>query len=170
MGNQFEIIEQTIGPVIEIEERVPVWRMPAAFGRDFKTISEYISSQGAEISGMPYARYQEMDWSVELNRGKLSTFFSLLTKRWHFFVGMPCSKELLNKDKLQSKILKSQRYVKGVHFGPYKKCGDTYKALFKWAVAQGLSLKNETIESYVNDPAEVKESEIETLILIPIIQ
>ena len=170
MSNQFEIVEHTIGYVIEIEERVPVWRMPATFGHDFKTISEYISSQGAEISGMPYAGYQEMDWDIELNRGKLATFFSLFSKRWHFYVGMPCSKELISKGKLRSKTLKSQRYVKGVHLGPYKECGDTYKALFKWASAQGVTLRNETIESYVNDPAEVKESEIETLILIPIKQ
>ena len=168
MAENFEIINQSIGPVIEIEERVPVWKMPATFGRDYKSISEYISSQEAEIAGMPYARYQNMDWDVELNRGKLATFFSLFTKRWHFFVGMPCSRELIAKDKLQSKTIPSQRYVKGTHFGPYKECSATYKALFEWATSQGVTLQNEALESYVNDPAEVKESEIETIILIPL--
>jgi len=89
LPNEFEIIEKEIGPVIEIEERVPVWRMPATFGRDYKRIAEYLTSQDAEVVGMPYARYQNMDWEVELNRSKLSTFFSLFTQKWHFFVGMP---------------------------------------------------------------------------------
>ena len=120
MTDQFEIIEQTLGDVIEIEERVPVWRMPATFGRDYKCISEYMASQGAEVVGMPYARYKDMDWNVELNRGKLATFFSLFTKRWHFFVGMPCSKKLASKNDLQSKTLTKQRYVKGVHLDHIK--------------------------------------------------
>ena len=34
MDEQFEVIEKAIGPVIEIEERVPVWRMPATFYRN----------------------------------------------------------------------------------------------------------------------------------------
>jgi len=167
LSNEFEIIEKEIGPVIEIEERVPVWRMPATFGRDYKRIAEYLTSQGAEVVGMPYARYQNMDWEVELNRSKLSTFFSLFTHKWHFFVGMPSSKELSGKDELQAKIHNNKTYAKGVHYGPYKECGATYKALFEWATSQGVNLENEAIESYVNDPAEVKQSEIETIILIP---
>lgn len=168
MANEFEIIEQEIGPVIEIEERVPVWRMPATFGRDFKRIAEYLTSQNAEVVGMPYARYQDMNWDVELNRGKLSTFFSLFTKKWHFFVGMPSSKELDEKDVLKAKVLTKKTYVKGVHYGPYKECGATYKALYEWTKNKDIALKNEAIESYVNDPSEVDESEIETIILIPV--
>lgn len=79
MANEFDIIEKEIGPVIEIEERVPV-----SVCRLFLDVT----LQNAEVVGMPYARYQEMDWDVELNRGKLSIFFSLFTKKWHFFVGM----------------------------------------------------------------------------------
>ena len=168
LPNEFEIIEKEIGPVIEIEERVPVWRMPATFGRDYKCISDYIASQDAEVVGMPYARYQKMDWDVEFNRNKLSTFFSLFTKKWHFFVGMPSSKALSGKDELQAKVLTQKFYVKGVHYGPYKECSATYKALYQWSQTKGLILQNEAIESYVNDPNEVDKSEIETLILIPI--
>lgn len=168
MTKEFEIIEKVIGPTIEIEEIVSVWRMPAIFGRDYKRIAEYLESQGAECRDMPYARYLNMDWNVELNRGKLATFFSLLTKKWHFLVGMPSSKELPGKDNLKSNTYTSQRYVRGVHRGPYKECSTTYKALFKWAKDQGIILKNEAIECYVNDPNEVAKADIETVILIPL--
>ena len=168
MTIKFEIVEKSIGPAIEIEEKTQVWRMPATFGRDYKCIAEYLNSQNAVCVDMPYARYLDMDWDVELNRGKLASLFSLLAKKWHFFVGMPSSKELTGKDALISIVHVNQRYVRGVHRGPYKECGETYKELVKWAKAQGVILKNEAIECYVNDPAEVEKADIETVILIPL--
>ena len=168
MSNEFEIIEKAIGPVIEIEERVPVWRMPATFGRDYKCIADYITSQGAEIVDMPYARYQDMDWQRELSRGKLAGLFAMLTKKWHFFAGMPTSRTLPGKGELQSRELASQRYARAVHHGPYQNSVVTYKALYAWVRSQGLSMKNEAFECYMNDPREVAEADIETLILIPL--
>ena len=49
-----------------------------------------------------------------------------------------------------------------------EKCGTTYKALYEWAKDKNTTLQNEAIESYVNDPSEVDESEIETILLIPV--
>ena len=168
MDNEFEVIEKVIGPAIEIEERILLWHMPATFSRDYKRIAEYLESQGADCIGMPYARYLDMDWDVELNRGKLATFFSLLTKKWHFFAGMPSSKTLAGSGDLKTIVHTSQRYARGVHRGPYRKCDATYKALIQWAKDKGVTLKNEAIECYVNDPNEVDESDIETIILIPL--
>lgn len=168
MNHEFEVIEKALGPVIEIEECVTMWRMPATFGRDYKRISEYLASQGAECTDMPYACYQNMNWELELNRGKLATFFSMLTKNWHFFVGMPTSKPLQGEGELKSRVLASRRYARAVHRGPYQQCGATYKALYDWVKSQGLALKNEAIECYVNDPNEVDKADLETVILIPI--
>ena len=168
MTYEFEVIEKAIGPVIEIEEWAKVWRMPATFGRDYKRIADYLASHGAECVDMPYARYQDMDWERELNQGKLATFFSLLTKKWHFFVGMPSSKTLPGEGNLRSQVLASRRYARAVHRGPYQKSVITYKALHEWIKSQGLSLQNEAIECYVNDPHEVDKADIETVILIPL--
>ena len=168
MADQFEVVEKTIGPVVEIEERVKVWRMPATFTRDYKRIAEYLDAQGAECVDMPYARYLDMDWETELNRGKLAMFLAMLTKKWHFFAGMPSSKPVPGEGELRSQVYSSQRFVRGVHRGPYQECSATYRALFEWATSQKLSLKNEAIECYVNDPHEVDKADIETVILIPI--
>jgi effector-binding domain-containing protein len=168
MSNEFEIIEKTLGSVVEIEERVPVWRMPATFGRDFQRIANYLESHSAEVVGIPYSRYVDMNWEKELNGGKLATFFTMFTKQWHFFVGMPASKPVAGEGVLKSQELGSQRYARAVHRGPYKECGATYKALFDWVKAQGLSLQNQAIECYANDPNEVAEADLETVILIPL--
>ena len=168
MSNTFEIIEKAIGPVIEIEERVGVWRMPVTFGRDYKRIAEYIKSQQAEIVDLPYARYQNMDWESELYKGKLAMFFSVMFRKWHFFVGMPTSKSLSGEGDLVSRVLDKRRYVRAIHRGPYQECTATYKALHDWSKTQGLSLSDEAIECYVNDPREVEKKDIETIILIPV--
>lgn len=168
MADQFAVVEKTIGPVVEIEEHVSMWRMPATFTRDYKLIADYLESQGVECVDAPYARYLDMDWEKELNRGKLSTLVSLLIKKWHFFAGMPTSILVPVKDDLRSRVIASQHYVRAVHRGPYQNCGATYKALYDWAKVQNLALKNEAIECYLNDPHKVEKTDIETVILIPL--
>jgi len=49
-------------------------------------------------------------------------------------------------------VLLSQRYVRGVHRGPYQQSGATYKAIYNWVKSQGISVKNEAVEFCVNDP------------------
>lgn len=168
MNQEFEIVEKAFGPVIEIEEYVRVWRMPATFGRDYQRIVEYLATQGVECTDMPYARYQDMSWEQELNRGKLATLISMLVKKWHFYAGMPTSKPLPGEGELRSRVLENRRYARAVHRGPYQQCGSTYRALYDWVKSQGLSLKEEAIECYVNDPHEVDKADLETVILIPI--
>lgn len=168
MSEPFKVIEKALGPVIEIEERVGMLSMPATFGRDFKRIMEYLQAHGAECAELPYARYQEMDWPRELNSGVLAAISSMLLKKWHFFVGMPSSKPLPGDGELVARELESRSYARAIHRGPYRKCGATYKALYGWMVDQGLTPENEAIECYVNDPREVSQDALETVILIPI--
>jgi len=73
--------------------------------RDYKRIAEYLAANDAECGGMPYARYQEMEWERELNRGRLGTFISMVIKKWHFFAGMPVSKSLPGTGELKSREL-----------------------------------------------------------------
>jgi len=168
MDNAFEIIDKAFGPVIEIEERTAVWRMPSTFGRDYRRIAEYLTSQGAECVDMPYARYLEMDWEAELGKGKFAMLLDVLTKQWHYYAGMPSSKPLPGQGELQARVLENRRYARAVHRGPYQKSGETYRALYDWVLAQGLSLANEAIECYLNDPREVSKAELATVILIPL--
>ncbi|MDH5392460.1 MAG: GyrI-like domain-containing protein [Gammaproteobacteria bacterium] len=165
---EFEIMEKEIGPVVEIEESVHVWQMPKTFGRDYEMINNYLVSNAAECTGMPYARYVDMQWQKEVNRGLLANIFAVLFKKWHFFAGLPGSKVVQSSGPLLSRQINSQKYVRALHKGPYKDVGPTYKALYEWSLAQGLALKNEAIECYLNDPAKVKPADIETEILIPI--
>jgi len=164
----FEVVEKEIGPVVEIEEKVKVWQMPKTFGRDYEAINNYLLANDAKCSGMPYARYVDMDWEKEVNRGALGNLIAVLFSRWHFFAGLPSTKMLQSSGEFQAQEIKSQKYIRALHKGPYKDVGPTYKALFEWAKAQEHNLRNEAIEYYLNDPAEVKAEDIETEIFIPL--
>lgn len=168
MDTPYEIIEKAFGPVIEIEERVPIWKMAATFGRDFAEISDYIDRQGSSINGMPYARYLDIDWERENRMGAFSQFFRMLTQKWHFQVGMPTASELAGEGALVSRQMLNRRYARTIYRGPYKGVGKTYKELTAWLKAQGLEASGESIEIYLNSPQEVAESELETEIMIPL--
>ena len=168
MSKDFEVINNTIGSVIEIEEFVPVWKMPTTFGKDFKKIANYIESNDAKVVEMPYGYYNDIDLKVEVTRSKLSILLSVFTKKWHLFVGMKSSKALPGKGELKAKNKAAQEFVKAIHYGPYQTSSKTYKALLEWSKTQGLSLKNEAYEFYANDPGKVIKDEIKTIILVPV--
>jgi effector-binding domain-containing protein len=168
MGVRFEIIEKEFGPVIEIEEQVSIWKMPATFGRDFERIFDYIRKQGCVLNGMPYARYLDIDWEVENSMGPFSQLLRMLTKKWHFQVGMPTADELPGEGALISRVIRGRRYLRTIHRGPYKGVGKTYRAMIIWLKDQGLEAAGESIEIYLNSPQEVKQSELETEVMIPL--
>lgn len=169
MAHEFEIVDITIGPVIEIEESAFVWQMPFRFKRDYKNIAEYLAARGVTCSGMPYARYMDMNWSVELNRGKISSLFSMLFIKWHYLAGMPTTKPLPGEGRLRASDYPQRRYASAIHYGLYQNCGVTYKALMQWLVEQGHTPAHEAFELYRNDPHEVAQDELETQILIPLL-
>jgi len=169
MAHEFEIVEVAIGPVIEIEESAFVWQMPSRFKRDYQNIAEYLTAQGAACSGMPYARYLDMNWPVELGRGKISSLFSMLFSKWHYLAGMPSTKPLPGEGRLNASDYPRRHYASAIHYGPYQNSGDTYKALMQWLLEQGHTPEHEAFELYRNDPHEVAQDELETQILIPLL-
>lgn len=167
MESDIKIIEREIGNVLEIEERVPVWKMPMTMSKDFTALFGYAQNAGANPTEA-YARYQEIDLEAEVSKGALANFFSMFTKRWHFFVGVPTASALQGRDRMSPGFLEKRRFVQGMHIGPYRKVGESYERMLAWMKEQGLKAQNECIEFYLNDPSEVKQEELETLILIPV--
>jgi len=167
MEADIQIVEREIGNVLEIEERVPVWKMPMTMSRDFPALFEYAQSEGANPTEA-YARYVEIDLEAEVSKGALANFLGMFTKKWHFFVGVPTGSALQSQDRMAAGFLEKRRFVQGMHVGPYRKVGESYERMMAWITEQGLKAQNECIEFYLNDPSEVKQEELETLILIPL--
>lgn len=161
------IIEREIGNVLEIEERVPVWKMPMTMSKDFTALFGYAQNEGANPTEA-YARYREIDLEAEVSKSALANFLGMFTKKWHFFVGVPTASALHARDGMIPGFLEKRRYAQGMHIGPYRKVGESYERMLAWMKEQGIEAEDECIEFYLNDPGEVKQEALETLILIPI--
>ncbi len=170
-----EIIEKEIGHVFEIEEQVPVWKMPSVMGKDYEKIVKVIKNENNLEMGIPYARYIGLDWKSIMSKNLIAKFFEMFTKKWHFQVGIPVSGEINLSEKInlseeiKNSFINKSKYIKAIHCGAYHKVGKTYKEMYLWAIEKKLSLCTESIEFYLNDPGKVKKEELETMILIPII-
>ncbi len=167
---EIEIIEKEIGSVIEIEERVPVWKMPSVMGKDFRLIIEYMKTSGIADTEVPYsyARYLEIDWESEMTRGIIANFIGIFTKKWHFLAGMPTPVQLSGTDNLKYRLLQSKKYIKAIHYGAYQKLGSTYKKMHAWSKDRGLKSKGESIEIYLNSPRTTSKESLKTMVLIPL--
>jgi effector-binding domain-containing protein len=166
---EIEIIEKEIGDVIEIEERVPVWKMPSVMSRNFKLILGHLKSEGVDCEEAPYARYLDVDWELEMKKGAVANFIRVFTKQWHFRAGMPTSKTVAGANNMICRKIKNKKYAKTIHYGPYEKVGNTYKKMCAWAKSQNLSFENESLEFYLNDPRDTEKESLETMVLIPLV-
>ena len=163
-----EIIEKEIGSVIEIEENVFMLKMPMVMGKGFGKILEYLKSNDVQEIEAPYARYLDIDWETQVNKGIIGNTIDMLVKKWHFMIGFTSPKLLDSKNEMKASHISHCRYVKGMHYGAYQKVGTTYKMMVAWMNENNVSPKGESFEFYLNDPRETKKEELETMILIPL--
>lgn len=166
--SEVEVIEYEIGKVIEIENSAKVFQMPKVFGRDFKKLIELSVENGCKNEIRPYARYVDIEWEKEVEKGFFSVLIDLLIKRWHFFSGINVDREIVVEDDLQKNEFVKSKYLQLKHIGPYSKVGASYKKMVTYAKKRELILKDESFEFYLNSPDEVNQEKLETLILIPI--
>lgn len=58
--------------------------------------------------------------------------------------------------------------IRALHVGGYDRLYDTHRKIAAYLAALGLEKTGDAWESYINDPAEVSEDELETLIYYPV--
>jgi effector-binding domain-containing protein len=164
------IINRSLGYVVEIERQVSVMKMSKIMAEDYKAIFKYLKENGIEPNEktMPYTRYLDIDWESQMKKGTLANFIDVFTKKWHFQDGIQSPRKITNKNDFVSRRFTKRKYLRAMHYGTYQKVSDTYKKMWKFAQDNRLKLKNESFEFYLNDPTKVKKEEIETEILIPL--
>ena len=166
--SQIEIIEKEIGNVIEIEEKIPMWKMPFFMKKNYKRIMDYIDTHNKDSAGIVYARYLNVDWESLINKSSFRNFIDIFIQKWHFCAGISTSLKLEDHDNIKSNFIQNKKYVKIIHYGDYRKLSDAYKELYRLSKEQSILLKNESIEIYMNDPKTTKKEDLETTILVAI--
>ena len=165
---KIEIIEKEFGKVLEIEELVPMMKMPKVMGIDFTKLVNYANENSLKITEAPYSRYVGIDWEKQVNKGFIGNMLDVFTKKWHFFCGIAVDSEVKLIDNIKMRDMKIKKYLCTLHKGPYQNVGPTYKAMYNWAKENRVELDSECFECYLNDPSQVSKDNLETMIYIAV--
>lgn len=166
---EFEIIEKEIGSVIGIERTISMLKMASTMGKDFTELMELVSGLETENESIPFSRYYDVDWESQMNNGFLKNLIEIFTKKWHFSCCVPVRENMEGIEKYNKETIERGKYLKTMHYGAYHKVADTYKKMYNYAKSNNLNLVGESYEFYLNSPKEVSSKELQTEILIPIL-
>lgn len=167
MTEPITVEELPAQPVFEVAAEPKMFQIPSALASGYAEAAAAIEGAGAERTGMPYARYIEVDWDT-LNNGALKQFIDIFFKRQKMQIGL----KLAAPHKVDGTVFGTQipagRYVRTIHRGAYHKVGDTYSRIVAWASDQGIKLADNSIEHYIDDPTEMPKQEVRTEVFVPI--
>ena len=113
----------------------------------------FLAQRGAEIAGAPYLAYSNgnadfTQFDVEL--------------------GIPVSKEIAVGGEFFISKTCEGKSVTATHKGPYKDVEAVYVALMRYMAENKLESKGVYYDYYLNNPADVSESELLTQVVFPI--
>lgn len=127
-------------------------KMGAAYGE----IMALLSVAQLDMAGAPMAITKE---------------FSMQKMSWEFLAAIPVLNmpdDLELSGRIQSDTTYAGRAIKAVHVGSYSTSNNTYDALMNYIEENGLEINGYSWEEFINDPAEVEESELITHIYFPV--
>lgn len=143
------VIQREKQMVLSVRTRTPVQELPKVIGSEYQKIYAYMQEIGVMPSGAPFVGYFNMDMDdldVE--------------------IGYPVSKVISAKDEIKVSEIPEGKYATMLYTGPYGEMKSAYRELSQWMEANQVKPNYRAYEIYLNDPAEVAESELKTQILL----
>jgi effector-binding domain-containing protein len=83
-------------------------------------------------------------------------------------VGMPFDGDAEEQGRVKIKNLPEQMVLSTIHTGPYNQSPDAYVAIAQYAYQNGYQIIGPPMETYISDPYQTPESELETEICFPV--
>lgn len=143
-----ELVELDEQKVVSVRRRCPVGDLPDVIGRTYGMIMAHLSSHDRYPEGVPFVGYFNMDMNdldVE--------------------IGFPVHDDVAETDEIKMSRIPKGKYAQTLHIGPYKELEKAYDVLMRWIGTSGYEATGIGYEFYLNDPGEVKESEIQTRLM-----
>ncbi|HFS85457.1 MAG TPA: hypothetical protein ENK72_02445 [Epsilonproteobacteria bacterium] len=168
MEPKIEVVEKALGSAIEMENNIKMFEISRAMNSCFQTLAAYIGEDHLSEKNLFYARFVEIDWEEEINKGFFTKLWDTVTHKWHFYNGVTTPELLKSEEDILTITHTLHTYLQATHTGSYYSVAETYKAMCEYAANEKLTLSNGSIEIYLNDPHEVPEEELQTTILIQI--
>jgi len=124
-----------------------------AMNTDYTKLMGYIAQQGKQIAGATYCFYT--------NASEDYTTFDIE-------LGIPVNEAVPASDDIFMSQTYEGKALVGTHKGAYKDLEKTYCALMDYAKENSIGIANDCYDYYLNNPADVPESELLTLVVFPI--
>lgn len=129
----------------------PVSQIGPAMGEAFPKIYHAVVSAGVEPAGMPLTRY-----------------FDMGPEEFTFECAIPLPTLFTATSEVEPSSVGGGEAAFTVHVGTYDTIGETWGALTKWVAEQGRTIVGPGWESYVDEPGQVPDSELQTEIYLPV--
>ncbi len=143
------VIEREKQLVLSIRLKTPYQDLPKTIGESYHKIHAYMKELVVIPVGAPFVGYFNMDMdNLDVE------------------IGFPVSKELPGKGEIKFSQIPSGKYATMIYTGPYNEMKEAYRGLSNWMEAHQVKSNYLAYEVYLNDPAEVAESDLETQILL----
>jgi len=170
MFAEITTVERQESLALTIKDTVGTMKLGKVIGPAYGSILSYMTENKIDCSqdNIPFCIYQDLNWNELSKTGPIAMFKMIFLHKWHLEMGIPCDRPLPNKPPINSSRLPSGTFLRTIHKGPYMKVGEAYKRIQAEARSKGISLKNFSIEFYLNDPRVVKSEQLETEVLVPI--
>lgn len=168
MEESIAIIEQPAQPTLAIATRASTLSMAMLMGKVYGKLMQYIQAKGAQMTGMPYALYKNVDWYSVTGQQGFWFGLKMMFHKWDLEIGMPVTQATEGEGEIIATEIPAGRYLKALHRGPYKTMGQTYNRMTAYAREHNLSIGDHALELYLNDPRAVGPEGTETEIHLAI--
>jgi effector-binding domain-containing protein len=135
-------------PTVEVRRVSSIEGVRDVFDAGYGDLWQYLSAQGAQAAGPPFAIYHNMDMSA-----------------LEMTLGFPVAQPLPGDGNVQGGLFPAGRWATTLHTGPYDDLRNAYAALEAWATAQGYTPSGIACEFYLNDPRDVPPEEYQTQVM-----
>ena len=153
---------------VEVAAETHLWQIPKVLAAGFATARAQIERGEAEVEGMPYARYLEIDWNDLLGKGAFGQLIEFAFGKQKMRIGMFSSAMVSSEGEAIATQIPAGRYVTTIHRGAYHKVGDTYRRIVQWAAENGVELADSSLENYIDDPSEMAMEDVRTQVWIAV--
>ena len=155
-----------------ISDAVTTMQLGKVMGPAYKRIMNELEKQNIPLDdkAIPFTIYHRIDWESFDKKGPVSMFKMLFLKKWHIDMGIPVPPEAHGVYDIRMLRIEGGTFLCTVHSGPYQKVGEAYERIRSKAKSEGLTLASSSMEYYLNDPREVKPTELKTEVLVPLRQ
>ena len=155
LGVNMDVIEKRI-------EETKVAYIP--YSGSYDRIPEYIQEVGQWV----------MEKGLEMTGRVYGTYFNspedVAEEDLQYEIGFSFAGDAMPEGKIGIKEIPEHTVLSAMHQGPYTEVGPVIHAVVDYAVENGYDIVGPVTEVYLNDPAEVPESELLTEVQFPVIK